>query len=55
MFNELYTFQEYLGTGSFGFVVSAKEVSTGEMLAIKVSQKPMSHIINRLLKQGRRT
>ena len=36
-FNKLYKFISFLGTGSFGFVVQAMERSSGEMMALKVS------------------
>lgn len=36
-FNELYEFVSFLGTGSFGFVVQAKDRNSGEMMALKVS------------------
>lgn len=36
MFSELYDYHKFLGCGSFGFVVSAVDRSTGELLALKV-------------------
>ena len=36
-FNTFYKFHNFLGTGSFGFVVKAEKVDTGEILALKVS------------------
>lgn len=36
LFSSLYTFESFLGTGTFGFVVSAQSVSTGDKLAIKI-------------------
>lgn len=36
-FRNLFTFKHFLGTGGFGFVVSADNLETGETIAIKVS------------------
>lgn len=36
-FNNIYTFHSFLGTGSYGFVVKAEKVDTGQILALKVS------------------
>ena len=38
-FRNLFTFKNFLGTGGFGFVVSADNLETGETIAIKVSLK----------------
>lgn len=35
-FNDLYEFKNYLGTGSFGFVVSAIDKESMEMMALKI-------------------
>jgi serine/threonine protein kinase len=36
-FSEFYDYHKFLGCGSFGFVVSAVDRSTGELVALKVS------------------
>lgn len=36
LFKDLFTFHEFLGVGSFGFVVKAEDVTTGEMYAVKI-------------------
>jgi len=36
-FDELYDYHKFLGCGSFGFVVSAVDKETGELVALKVS------------------
>ena len=36
-FNDLYEFKSFLGTGGFGFVVSAIDRASGDMLAVKVN------------------
>ena len=36
-FRHCYEYVKFLGTGSFGFVVSAKEKDTGRVVALKVS------------------
>lgn len=36
-FNEIYEFHMFLGTGSFGFVISATHKETGDLVAMKVS------------------
>ena len=36
-FDEFYDYHKFLGAGSFGFVVSALDKSTGEHVALKVS------------------
>ena len=36
-FRELYDYCKFLGAGSFGFVVSAVSIKTGEYVALKVS------------------
>ena len=35
-FSKVFKFQNFLGTGTFGFVVSAIEKATGEVLALKI-------------------
>ena len=35
-FSRIFKFQNFLGTGTFGFVVSAIEKATGEELALKI-------------------
>jgi serine/threonine protein kinase len=37
-FNEYYDYIKFLGTGSFGFVVAATDISTKKVLALKVSK-----------------
>lgn len=36
LFKDLFDFKSFLGTGTFGFVVSAIDKSNGEQLAIKI-------------------
>jgi len=36
-FNDFYEFKKFLGGGSFGYVVSALDKESGEMMALKVS------------------
>jgi uncharacterized protein YrzB (UPF0473 family) len=36
LFSDLFTFESFLGTGSFGFVVSATDKENGEKIAIKI-------------------
>jgi|TARA_B110000305_G_C19358404_1_gene598127 hypothetical protein len=36
-FSEFYKFNNFLGAGSFGFVVAAEDLESGEMMAVKVS------------------
>lgn len=38
-FEDLFEFKGFLGTGSFGFVVHAVDIETGEDIAIKVSYR----------------
>jgi hypothetical protein len=35
-FKDYYNFHQFLGAGSFGFVVSAQDKNNGEILALKV-------------------
>ena len=37
LFKDFYEFVGFLGAGSFGFVIQAKDLASEEMLAIKVS------------------
>jgi len=36
LFSDLFTFDSFLGTGTFGFVVAAIDKENGEKLAIKI-------------------
>ncbi len=36
-FNEYYQYIKFLGTGTFGFVVAAKDLTNDQVLALKVS------------------
>lgn len=41
VFSDFFEFKSFLGAGSFGFVVQAKDHDSEEMLAIKVSKNLM--------------
>lgn len=47
-FKDLYKFEKFLGTGSFGFVVAVEEISTGEKLALKIVDASQQSMINSL-------
>ena len=51
-FSRIFKFQNYLGTGSFGFVVSAIEKATGEVLALKIVDATQQNPMHSLQKEA---
>ena len=51
-FSSIYKFQNFLGTGTFGFVVSAIERSTGEELALKIVDATQQNPMHSLQKEA---
>jgi serine/threonine protein kinase len=47
-FEELYQFEKFLGIGSFGFVVAARDVTSKELLALKIVETSRTSMISSL-------
>ena len=51
-FSRIFKFQNFLGTGTFGFVVSAIEKATGEVLALKIVDATQQNPMHSLQKEA---
>jgi serine/threonine protein kinase len=51
-FSEFYKFNNFLGAGSFGFVVAAEDLESGEMMAVKIVDVQSQSSIHSLKKEA---
>jgi len=53
LLSELYTFESFLGTGTFGFVVAAIDRETGEKIAIKIVEASRDNLSHSLVTEAK--